>query len=238
MDITWKEFDTLPSTNLWAKKNAASLPLDQMTVVWANKQTAGYGQRGRMWSSGEEGNIALTVTIPLKQAHGITLMFALACSQALGEHQIPLKIRWPNDLMLDNAKIGGALGEFVSVGKNQWLMLGFGFNVSMKSKQLALIDQSANSLENYTGKEWDPKKLAKEVIEKFALMLPLFLKEGLKPFKEDIQNKLIFLEEEITFDQEGYKIQGILKGITSNGHLIMDVNGQKRTFITGRIQKN
>lgn len=241
MNIVWKNFEEIPSTSLWVKENISTLAKDKITVVQAEKQTAGYGQRGRKWDSGKGDNLALTLSIPLdsipKHLGGVTLVFALSCCQVLEKKGVTLNIKWPNDLILEGGKVGGILGETIISSKYLFLILGFGFNVGMKKESLENIDQAANSLVAHTGKEWEKENIAKKILNNFSKKLPLFLSSGFSPFKNLVEEKLLWKGKDIAFDQASKITHGKLFGITHEGHLILKTNGKEKCFVSGRIQK-
>lgn len=106
-------FDTLASTNqtLWELIRDGANP---GTAIVSAQQTAGRGQWGRQWQSSLGGlyfSLFLTPNWPAKDAVQLTLCSVWGIVTALREHQIPAKIKWPNDLMLNHRKLGGILTE-------------------------------------------------------------------------------------------------------------------------------
>lgn len=109
--LNW--FETLPSTNthLWqmAAAGAAS-----GTVVMAQRQSSGKGQWGRHWQS-DAGGLYLSLLLepnwPIQIASQLTLCSAWGVAIALNTLGIPVKIKWPNDLVVQGQKLGGLLTE-------------------------------------------------------------------------------------------------------------------------------
>ena len=103
--------------------------------ITAARQTAGRGRRGNAWVS-EPGNLyaSLLLTDAAPAAHLPELCFvvALAVRDALGsvapELLSRLKLKWPNDLLLDGAKLAGILIEAESVGGKTITAAGIGVN--------------------------------------------------------------------------------------------------------------
>ncbi|MEM6450637.1 MAG: biotin--[acetyl-CoA-carboxylase] ligase [Cyanobacteria bacterium P01_D01_bin.105] len=106
-------FETLPSTStkLWdmlAKGATAG------TVVIAQAQTHGRGQRGRKWQSSSGGlylSLALEPHWPVTHIAQLTCMSAWGIAIAFNNLGIPVKIKWPNDLFFEGKKLGGILTE-------------------------------------------------------------------------------------------------------------------------------
>lgn len=122
-------FDTIDSTNLEAKRLIDAGQIDSPTVIVADEQTGGKGRLGRSWSS-PKGNLYASVIMPYEA--GLAPISAQITSVALFEavqHVVPsitdLFIKWPNDLLLNQAKLSGIL---VEVHGDQ-IVIGTGVNV-------------------------------------------------------------------------------------------------------------
>ncbi|MGF1491332.1 MAG: biotin--[acetyl-CoA-carboxylase] ligase [Microcoleaceae cyanobacterium] len=123
-------FDILPSTNqtLWEMTSAAAPP---GTVVIAVQQTAGRGQRGRVWQSQPGGLYLSWVIHPNLTVNPaqLTLCSAWGIAVMLRDRQIPVQLKWPNDLLLQDRKLGGILTETkVAQGKITHAVIGVGIN--------------------------------------------------------------------------------------------------------------
>src|SRR4051812_23975622 len=126
--------DTLASTNAEVLARARGGERGPLWIT-AARQTAGRGRRGNVWSS-EPGNLyaTLLVTDPAPAAHLPELCFAVALAVrdavcAVAPQLAPqLKLKWPNDLLLDGAKLAGILIEAESVSGNTAVAAGIGVN--------------------------------------------------------------------------------------------------------------
>lgn len=106
-------FKTLVSTNtqLWDLVHQGATP---GTTVIAAQQQAGRGQWGRSWSSPPGGlylSVAIAPHIPADHTPQLTLCGAWGVAQCLRKLEIPVTLKWPNDLLLDGKKLGGILTE-------------------------------------------------------------------------------------------------------------------------------
>lgn len=126
--------EEIDSTNTALKLRAAAGE-DEGLVLRADRQTAGRGRRGRTWTS-EPGNLLVSFLLrPVKgPAEAATLGFVAA--MAVGNLlrplvKVPVTLKWPNDVLLDGAKISGILLESGGIvgGKVDWLVLGIGINL-------------------------------------------------------------------------------------------------------------
>ncbi len=106
-------FDILPSTNqkLWQLVDQGA---DEPTLVIASQQSAGKGQWGRNWQS-ELGGLYLSLffrpQIPVSDGLLLTLCSAWGIARNLRRYNIPVWIKWFNDLLLYERKLGGILTE-------------------------------------------------------------------------------------------------------------------------------
>lgn len=106
-------YDTLTSTNdqAWQLRTEnRQLPF----VVISKQQTSGKGQRGKKWESSEGGlymSVAVELNLPVKYSHHLTLLTLVGIALEFNHRSIPVKIKWLNDLILAQKKLGGILWE-------------------------------------------------------------------------------------------------------------------------------
>ena len=142
-DHPWKNsiqyFDTIDSTNTYAKKLAAE-GAPAGTVILAGHQTAGRGRLGRSFSSPENMGIYLSVILrpncsPADIMH-LTCVAGVAACQAIGRPEVGIK--WTNDLVIGKRKLGGILTE-ISVNPLtqlvEWVVVGIGINCCQQTWQ-------------------------------------------------------------------------------------------------------
>ena len=130
-------FETVGSTNDEAAKLAlAGAP--SRTIVLADRQTAGRGRLGRQWQSAS-GNLHASIILrpecPLQQAAQLSLLAGVALADCLvkaGMDKERIKLKWPNDVLIDGAKVAGILLESASdkQGRLAHVILGVGVNLT------------------------------------------------------------------------------------------------------------
>ena len=127
--------DEAGSTNDEARERATAGAPDG-TVVWARRQSAGRGRRGRAWDS-PPGNLYLSVILrPACAArHVAQLSFVAALATIdLVDARLPGRARckWPNDILVEGAKVAGVLLESAlgAHGRVDWVVLGIGVNLA------------------------------------------------------------------------------------------------------------
>jgi BirA family transcriptional regulator, biotin operon repressor / biotin---[acetyl-CoA-carboxylase] ligase len=134
--FTLVALDRIDSTNEEALRRArAGAP--EGTLVWAREQTGGRGRRGRAWSS-PPGNLYVSLLlrpgVPPAEAAQLGFVAAVAIAETL-RAALPaergLSCKWPNDLLVDGAKVAGILPEAEAAGRNvEALVLGMGINLA------------------------------------------------------------------------------------------------------------
>ncbi|HVE23005.1 MAG TPA: biotin--[acetyl-CoA-carboxylase] ligase [Acidocella sp.] len=104
-------------------------------AVQARRQLAGRGSRGREWTA-PEGNLNLSVLLrpsrPAAEAGLFSLLAGIAVAEAVAPHtQTAPMLKWPNDVLLDGAKLAGILIDAVPDGERlDWLVIGIGVNLA------------------------------------------------------------------------------------------------------------
>jgi BirA family transcriptional regulator, biotin operon repressor / biotin---[acetyl-CoA-carboxylase] ligase len=125
-------FDVLPSTNDKLAQLIATENASAGTIVIANRQTAGRGQRGSKWDSEVGGlylSLAISPNLAAADVHQLTIGIVWGIAHQLRQQGLPVAIKWPNDLMLFDRKLGGILTQtHICRGKIQSAIVGVGIN--------------------------------------------------------------------------------------------------------------
>ena len=172
------KLDAIDSTNDFLKALSSQDELDNFTVVTAENQTKGKGQMGAKWESESGKNLIMSALVKdflydNEQVFNLSLIVSLAVIEVLKELNIPdLSIKWPNDIMSYNKKIGGILientiksdGRIVSV-------VGLGLNVNQTNFDVL---PNASSLAVILGYDFDKELLPVLIIEKIKQKIELW----------------------------------------------------------------
>ena len=133
--------DTIDSTNSYAKSKISVL--SDKTVIAANHQTAGRGRFDRKWVDLGDDNIFLTIVLkPSTEFSNIfsnfTQYMSVVLCKILETYKLRPEIKWPNDVLIGNAKIAGILAESViRNGKFYGIVLGIGVNLNSNINNLS-----------------------------------------------------------------------------------------------------
>src|SRR5260370_35331087 len=154
------------STNQTAYR-LAQQSAPEWTVVVADVQTKGRGRERKTWESPKGGlwfSILLRPTIPTLRLPLLQFLAAIATREALeNETGASVKLKWPNDLVLGNAKLGGILIESKTLADRiSFAFLGIGLNINQSNAKLPV---EAISLRLVFGKQHDPRLLLRAILD-------------------------------------------------------------------------
>lgn len=217
------KLDAIDSTNDFLKSLSSQDELENFTVVTAENQTKGKGQMGAKWNSEKGKNLIMSVLVKdflfdNEQVFNLSIVVSLAVLETLKSLNIPdLCIKWPNDIMSYNKKIGGILientlksdGRIVSV-------VGIGLNVNQTNFEEL---PRGSSLAVISGKTFDKNNLAVLITEKIEEKIELW-KTISSIFWEDYFNSLFKKGIPMPFKNlEDKNFMGIIQGVSSIGKL-------------------
>lgn len=153
----------------------------------AEFQSSGRGRRGRNWVSPYGAGICMTVVWEflggVAALEGLSLAVGVAVAEALEDAGVPVRLKWPNDLLLADAKLGGILIELGGdAGGTCQAIIGIGINVALPEDAAGSIDQAWADLRNAATR--DRNLLAGKVLGRLLPALATFAGSGLAPFRE------------------------------------------------------
>ena len=239
--LRWYSYPVLDSTNEEAKR-LLSQGFGHGTVVEALEQTKGKGRKGRTWFSKKGEGLYFTLIVEPQEtgemAAGLTLVMAIAVCRAL-EEIIPfdrIQIKWPNDLIINRKKVCGILAELILEGSQiQGAILGVGINLLQETFEEELKTK-ATSLYLETGQVPDVAAF-KEALEHYWMEYYEKYRENktLEFLREEYQKRLVNLGQTVrVLDPQG-EYEGIARGITKEGYLIVDTEGQIQHVSSGEV---
>ncbi len=235
--------DETESTQLVAKEYIKNGKSKHGLVIQAIKQKQGIGRLNRNWASPSGGlwmSIILQKKIPLKYFQGFSVRIGLAITESLEELlHLPFRVKWPNDLFLNNKKVGGILIDIRSQDiflKN--LILGIGLNVNFDISTLPTeIQKTATTIYHETGKEFSLDKIRDVILASLNAILLQFEKGLLPNFAPIWNERSISIGSTIKVQLKEKVIEGIEKGITSNGDLIIETAAGEEIISVGEIEQ-
>jgi BirA family transcriptional regulator, biotin operon repressor / biotin---[acetyl-CoA-carboxylase] ligase len=226
-NIDYVRFDTIGSTNTWAKEHAARLNPHCITCITAAEQTAGRGRMNRRWVSPKGLNLYATLYFCLPKGvsylANLGQVLSLSCASILADRGFAPQLKWPNDILLHHKKVSGILCEAVDLKDRRGVILGIGINVNMTDDLLNAIDQPATSLLQTSGRTWDLDEILNALLERFIKDLSVLQQAGFKPFREHYETLLLHKGKAITCRDGAQQITGILDSINDDGSLNLEL---------------
>ncbi len=227
----------IDSTQTRAKQLAEQKPSGFVLVV-ANSQTAGYGQKNRVWESPPHSNLYFSIIIPLKlkpeQAPLYNVAAGLGIQRTFTTKNLVPMIKWPNDIYLNRKKCAGLLSEYHTAG---YIILGVGINVNSSSKDFSPeVQKIASSLKTESGETWDRLEVLKNVLKNILDAVQKLENNGAAAIVSEFKEKSNFIGEQVRFEEKGESLQGEVIGLNEAGCLLVR-NPQNRvhTLLSGDV---
>ena len=228
-------FDALDSTNTYAKKFARENSAEAIFI--ARHQTAGRGRMGRSFHSAEGKGLFLSL-LTYCGLHGIdatrlTTLTAVAVARAI-ESVCPIdaKIKWVNDIYVDQKKLAGILveGRMSASGELDYAVIGIGVNL-LEQDYPSEISAIATSIEECCGARVEPIELAVRIAREIYELLKCPLDEKIM---KEYKNRSIIIGKTVTVLNNGTYTSRVLD-ITDDAHLVVEGEHGKEELFTGDV---
>lgn len=228
-------YDRVTSTNDIAR-SLAEAGEPEGVVVFADKQTAGRGRKGKIWTVPPLSSIQFSVIvrplIPASEASGLVQMSALSVCEALREfaesigfpRPISVTLKWPNDVLLNGKKCAGILIETGIEGQAlAFAIVGLGINVNFSMREYPDLAEFATTLADEFGHDVDRGALREALLNKLDAYYELFKSEnsGRKAIFEAWRSRLATIGQSIRVSTgEGIE-EGVALDVDVDGALIL-----------------
>ncbi len=207
----------------------------------AELQTAGRGRRQRTWYSGIGdaltlsllwvfgGDVAALSGLPL--AVGVSLVRSL---RALGVAEVSLK--WPNDILLQQRKLGGVLIETTSRNaESVQVVIGIGLNLRLSRSVAQRIDQEAADLDT-AGMRIGRNELFARLLVDLRAALEDYAREGFASFKDEWERMHAYQDKMVRLAlADGTQTEGRVTGVDNDGALLLCVGARTHRFNSGEL---
>ena len=221
-------FDTLDSTNEEARRRAATGDNGPVWII-ARQQTKGRGRRGNLWVS-EPGNLFATLLLTAPHATAAQLGFAasLAVADVIASDAATVRVRlkWPNDVLLDQRKVAGILLE--TLGANA-LAIGIGINLAHHPEG---TETPATSVNTATGRAVDPDDALANLAAHFAAWYAVWQSQGFAGLKPHWLMRASGLGGPIRARLADREIKGVFEDLDHDGALLLRTADAGLTRIT------
>jgi len=235
------KLDAIDSTNDFLKAMAANNETSDFTVVTAENQTKGRGQMGAVWNSEIGKNLIMSILVKevlsdVADVFDLNIVVALSVVAVLKKQEIPdLSIKWPNDIMSANKKIGGILIEnSIKSDGSIYSIVGLGLNVNQTNFENL---PKASSLAVVTARIFDKENLLIDIVASMKMHIGK-LSENKTALWQEYERELFRKEMPTVFeDQHAQRFMGIIKGVSESGRLqVLLESDQMKDFEIKQIQ--
>jgi BirA family biotin operon repressor/biotin-[acetyl-CoA-carboxylase] ligase len=238
-------FTETDSTNAFVAAHAPARA-GRLVVCAAEFQTAGRGRRGRQWNTPLGAGLCLSAgwrfagTPPglgaLSLAAGVSVRRVLA--RMTGRE---IELKWPNDLVWQNAKLGGILVDLTAESQGDCtVIMGVGLNVAVPPRRLSrLCDWPGGAIDLRTMmKDHLPERtsLCAAVIDEWVSLLSRFSADGFEPFRREWERADHLRGQPVRVSDSQTEIEGVARGIDADGALLLTTaDGDVRRIISGDV---
>ncbi len=220
------KLDAIDSTNDYLKELSRQKELENFTTVTAQVQTNGRGQRGAVWQSESGKNLIMSVLVKdviHAPAQVFDLNVAVACSvfTVFTNYNIPnISIKWPNDMLSGNHKLGGILIENLIKSESQIeAIVGIGINVNQSNFESL---PQASSIYNVLGHIVNTDLLCQAILTQIIQNCQL-IANGKKEILWNLYQTHLFKKGvPMPFKTSaGNQFMGIIQAVSANGRLLI-----------------
>jgi len=224
-------YNTVGSTNDTAKEYSQTAT--DSFVITADKQTAGRGRRGRSWVS-LDGNLFFSVGLKfeLKNLGRLVLLSSLSLLQTIKSLNLnaDVKLKWPNDVLLNGAKVSGMLLE---KGAGDFMVVGIGVNIKHSPDSAQMLYKTTSL--HAAGIETSKENFLNLFLQKLSENLDLQQQNGADFVRLKWLEYAKGLNEEIVVCQENIKSKGIFTGIDENAALLLNTDQGLTKILVGDV---
>lgn len=219
-------FDSLPSTNQYCELLDLS-QTEEFSVIYARQQTAGIGQRGNCWNSQPNKNLTFSLILkptflPAAEQYMLTKVVSLGitdCLQSLIPGGNIIKIKWPNDIYINDHKVCGILiSNKLSRTHLSASIVGIGLNVNQT--EFPSWVPNPISLKQITGEELSLRPLLENIVQAIQTRYRQ-LPTNPDILDQEYLSRLLRLHQPTRYLYHGEAITATIQGVNQYGHLLL-----------------
>ena len=209
------------------------------SIVITDNQFKGRGRFGNEWISAPSMGLTFSLILyDLKNLHRLPFMIGVSVCEALKEFNFKVKLKWPNDIILNDKKIGGILCESKNINNGKTVVIGLGMNVNEKTDDFPdNLKKSAISLSMVSNKTFQRERVLAKILNHFEKNLDLLDRKDLELFKiwESFCNHI---NKKVTFHYNNVNVVGRFINISDKGNAIIEINNRQEEFSSGIVEIN
>ena len=229
------QLDVVSSTNLYLRKLIIDKSINENILVSTNYQEKGRGQRNNIWESEKNMNILISFLYVHPTNNYDLFKFNMLISLAIYDFlfkyfKTGLKIKWPNDLMINNKKIAGVLVQ--NIESNFKSIIGVGININQK--EFKIFSPQATSFSNELNKEFNRNALILELMNNFENYLINYFQ--FNDLKNRYMLKIYKFKQQTNFLNNLKEFKGEIINFNSSGEIIIKKGDEFLSFKNGEVK--
>jgi BirA family biotin operon repressor/biotin-[acetyl-CoA-carboxylase] ligase len=236
--IVWRieHFDEIDSTNSWVAQKANEGAPEGL-VAFADFQSAGRGRLERTWEASRGSSLLCSILlrpdVNPDQLQLVVACVALAARAAIVRLSgVRPELKWPNDLIVGDAKLAGLLAEIVTVDERLAVVVGIGVNLTYEGPE----NVRATSVRRASGVTITPPALLDILLDELEPRRErLDSLEGRAKLREEYVRALATLGQRVRVEQRSGVVVGTATSIDEMGQLVLTVDGVETAYSVGDV---
>lgn len=231
-------YDSVTSTNEVLKELAMEGFQPGVAVI-SGIQTKGRGRMERAWESPEGGlwlSVLLDASPEFRENKFGLIPLTVGCAVAetiSAVTGLEVRVKWPNDVLIEGKKVCGILGEIVEVEGKHLAIVGIGINANNPVREGYEFSQISTSIAEELGKEADLEELEHVLLAELDCRANLLADQKFDAILEEWRSLSYTLCKKVKITTQTGEIEGLAKDIDDNGSLILERDGQVETVLAG-----
>lgn len=194
-------------------------------ICLAEEQTAGRGRRGRQWfsppGSNFYGSIGWTFDEGLSAVEGLSLATGVAIARALTRYGLQgVELKWPNDLQVRGAKLGGVLIEVqAEAGGSCQVVVGIGVNLALPASAATMLGRAVTDVVTHTPGTLSRNRLGGLILDEVLALLRCYPETGFRGVREEWQRYDALRGLDVVVEGLAEPWSGVVQGVDERGAL-------------------
>ena len=207
------------------------------SLFLTDTQTDGKGRRDNKWFSTPEKSLTFSFILhsklELEKMGLLPLLTGISIVRGIeSATAIQTGLKWPNDIMLNEKKMGGILIESKQIRNGLGVVVGVGLNINENAQDIPhTLRNNAISLTMFSRQTHSREQILSAILNEFETLYNNQM-DSIIPLWTD---HCIHQDREVSFHSEKGKQKGIFQGISSQGHAEIQINGKTQTFPSGMV---
>ena len=222
------------NSDLMACIKQENRPLFRLAIA----QTAGRGRAGRTWHAHPGGMLCFSLAWQfhggLSQLQGLPLAVGVAIAECLTSLDVPVQLKWPNDVLKQNKKIAGILLESTPALEGTWAIIGVGLNLIVPEELEQRIGQEV--ADSPWLAQMNPNHLIAHLLNHLCTVLNAFEQAGFAQFVDRWNQLHAFAGQTVqVMEQTNVLLKGLAVGVDEQGQLVVQTETGLQKVAAGDV---